>query len=615
MEVLHPQLPSSIYTVIIRSTQHDLLPIVLLDDDSIMNEFGVSLGGIGKGNGNAVSRGPLPFTAKQNPLLAAQTNLTDRTIRSLDNVVGWMSSIQLSKSETPVITYYDHTNGDLKLTRCFDVFCKKVFTRAIASEGDVGYAPSLVLTASGFPVITYHDSTNVDLFITTCADELCEKATTTTIDSEGQVGLYSSVGLTSAGIPVVSYYDQTNGDLKLALCDSIICSSPIIRTLDSAGEVGWTTSLVLTPDNNPIISYYDHTNGNLKLAICRDPSCLSTIVSTLDTEGNIGRFSSVELTASGYPVVSYNDETNGTLKYLRCTDALCSAPEITVLDNSSAFVGAFTSLELKSDGGPAISYYDWSNRVLKFATCKNVACEQVDISIIDSAGDVGKDNSLALTSNDIPIISYLDNGNGSLKLNFGNMTIDHGEPNSFAKKSPADKSIARSRFVELSWQSSAGATTYEYCISAIRLSCNTWTSVGTATKVLLAGLTNQSTYFWFVRSSNLTGTRESDNTKPWQFTVSLPPDPFTKLTPRNNTANAATTVNLSWQISRNATNYEYCIGTNPSSCDSWKDTGTVQTARIANLAKNTTYYWQVRAKNVGNTTLSNSPVWSFKTTK
>jgi hypothetical protein len=97
------------------------------------------------------------------------------------------------------------------------------------------------------------------------------------------------------------------------------------------------------------------------------------------------------------------------------------------------------------------------------------------------------------------------------------------------------------------------------------------------------------------------------------FTVTLPPDPFAKSAPANNATKQKTSLTLSWAASTYATSYEYCIALTTASCTNWKSTGTARTAAVTGLTKNKAYYWQVRAKNVGGTTLSSSTFWKFTT--
>jgi hypothetical protein len=99
------------------------------------------------------------------------------------------------------------------------------------------------------------------------------------------------------------------------------------------------------------------------------------------------------------------------------------------------------------------------------------------------------------------------------------------------------------------------------------------------------------------------------------FTVVLPPTFFAKSAPANNAKNQKTTITLKWAASTRATKYEYCIALSTRACTNWKSVGTARQVTVRNLAKNKTYFWQVRAKNTGGTTLSNSTFWKFTTAR
>jgi len=123
------------------------------------------------------------------------------------------------------------------------------------------------LASGDKPVISYFDDSNGALKIAICNDTTCSSPTFKTLDSlpSGIVGSYTSIALASGDKPVVSYRDGTNGNLKLVVCDDSACNSTTITTLDSAGEVGTHTSIALAADDRPVVSYTDNTNEDLKV--------------------------------------------------------------------------------------------------------------------------------------------------------------------------------------------------------------------------------------------------------------------------------------------------------------------------------------------------------------
>jgi len=81
------------------------------------------------------------------------------------------------------------------------------------------------------------------------------------------------------------------------------------------------------------------------------------------------------------------------------------------------------------------------------------------------------------------------------------------------------------------------------------------------------------------------------------------PGAFNKISPASGLTNQPASLILDWGDSSEAASYAYCYDTtNDNACSNWISTGASSQASISALTENTTYYWQVRAKNsVGNT--------------
>ncbi len=344
------------------------------------------------------------------------------TVVDSANDVGLYTSIVVPADGRPVISYQDATNGNLNVMRCGVPSCSIGNTIEVADfVGVVGRDTSIAVSAvAGTPMISYYDITNGDLKVARCTTSACTSFVTYTMDSVGNVGKYTSIFVPADSLPVISYYDATNLDLKVLKCSSISCSAgSTITVVDSLGDVGAYSSLFVPADGLPVISYYDSTNFNLKVAKCGNASCSSgNTLSTVDSTGDVGRDTSIVVPADGLPVISYRDLTNDRVKVLKCGNASCSSGNtVTTLDSTVVTNEGKTSIALSADGLPAISYYDSSNSRLRVAKCGNAVCNAGNtLTMVDGAFGVGTHVSMAIPADGRPVISYYDASNGDLQV-------------------------------------------------------------------------------------------------------------------------------------------------------------------------------------------------------
>lgn len=89
--------------------------------------------------------------------------------------VGYFTSVTTGVDGLPIISYYDLTNGDLKVVKC-GTSCNttgNAVTNLDVSADTVGWYTSITIGTDGLPVISYWDGTNGDLKVAKCANQYC----------------------------------------------------------------------------------------------------------------------------------------------------------------------------------------------------------------------------------------------------------------------------------------------------------------------------------------------------------------------------------------------------------------------------------------------------------
>lgn len=338
--------------------------------------------------------------------------------RTLDSTgfVGTHSSIIIGTDGLPLISYYDETNGDLKVYHCNTLNCASGTATTLDSAGDVGQYTSITIGSGGFGLISYYDATNGDLKLARCFNVACTSANIVTVDSAGNVGKYTSITTTPAGFGYISYYDETNGDLKVAYCTNLNCDASNKYVVDSGGNVGQYTSVTRDGDGHSWISYYDVTNRDLKVARCHSMSCISgnTTVRTVDGTGgdDVGRFTSITVGNDGYPLVAYakayqSTSSLGGVRVARCNPGLCLSSEtnniaVSPVGSTREYQGI--AITVGRDGLPIVSYADDTGR-LHVSRCLNMVCSsRTTANNIQTSGV--EDTSITIGVDSLPVISY-----------------------------------------------------------------------------------------------------------------------------------------------------------------------------------------------------------------
>ena len=335
---------------------------------------------------------------------------------------GYAPSIAVQSNGRPTVGYFDVTNKLLKVLSCGNPACltNNTFTTA-DTEGTIGVMQaSLRLLSDGSPVASYYDSQNQDLKFIKCGNAACTSGNIlTTVDGPGNVGAANAMVLGGDGNPVIAYFDDLpNADLKVAKCGNASCTSGnVITRVDSAGSVGDGVSIALGNDGLPVISYQDKGNAYLKVLKCGTPSCAANnTITTIDASGLVGATTSIAIGSDGFPVIAYQrgQPANTSLVLAKCSNAACSAVSgLSALDAGSA-AGNAVSVAIGNSGFPVLNYYQGT---LKILFCGNASCTNGNVRMpVESQGNIGLNTALAIGTDTFPVMSYYDGTAQDLKI-------------------------------------------------------------------------------------------------------------------------------------------------------------------------------------------------------
>lgn len=343
------------------------------------------------------------------------------------NFVGHGADMAIGHDGLPVISYCDEITEAVKVAKCANMACtgSATTTTVVGPIHSFALYTSIAIGNDGLPVISYADSAG-GLKVARCVTPACTgTATISTVDSATTAGTFSSIAVGADGLPVISYLDETDGGfLKVAKCTTADCSGAATLTSvdDPANAVGFDSEIAIGADGFPVISYQDGTAGTLKVAKCINSACTGIAIRTTVDDplvNLVGGFTSIAIGSAGHPVISYYDYTAKALKVASCVNPQCTGiATITTVDDPANDVGQYSSIAIGSDGRPVISYFDETALALRAAKCANAQCTAAaTISVIDdSSAYVGTWSTIAIGSDGLPIISYANSGAGMLKV-------------------------------------------------------------------------------------------------------------------------------------------------------------------------------------------------------
>jgi len=372
--------------------------------------------------------GNATFTGNILPNTAPTAGASSQTITSMTAAEAnhQYISVAIDSDGLPVIAYYDATNWGLEVNKCTNASCS-THTNSIVDPGpsvNRGLYTSVAIGTDGFPIISYYDSTNGDLKVAKCGNIDCSSGNTiTSVDTVNNVGQYTSIAIGRDGLAMISEYDVTNGDLRVVHCGNISCSaSNTLTAVDTVDDVGQQTAIKIGADGMPIIVYMRVTATNaLKTVRCGKIDCSSGNTITT-TSTSAGRAQSLAILPDGRPVIALWSDVAGVgsdFYVAVCTYTYCAAFVANSFLDAPGIVGNYPSVAVGPDGLAVASYYDTTNGDLKVVkntapTGSNDSTGQ-PVTAVDTTGNVGQYTSIVVGPDNLPFIAYYDVTNSVMK--------------------------------------------------------------------------------------------------------------------------------------------------------------------------------------------------------
>jgi hypothetical protein len=205
------------------------------------------------------------------------------------------------------------TNGDLKYARRSG----GVWTvEAVDTTGNMGSMSSITVTETGVPHVSYYDATLQDLRYATKSGGAWTK---TTLDAAGMVGSWSSIGVYN-GTVSIAYRDASVGAPRLRY----VSGSGVTwtyETVDQTGDPGIGSRLDLNTFGEPRIAYFDQATQRLLYAV-KAAGTWSTGVVEAGATGAL----SLARDELDQPILSYSLADGSPLRFASLT--ICSPTAI-----------------------------------------------------------------------------------------------------------------------------------------------------------------------------------------------------------------------------------------------------------------------------------------------
>ena len=412
----------------------------------------------------------------------------------------------------PIVSYIDYTNSSIKLANCNNTACSSPTLKTIDSVGAVGFSPteystSLALTASDTPVISYYDIVNDYIKIAVCDVTLCTTPTFDTQRRPGTTGFNSAIALSSDDRYVLSYHDGLVGGLRYALGPVIVDNGQpdVFRK--------WY------PENRSTLSFSSASlNWNAAVGATSYEYCIALSTAACTSWTSTGSATTASSSGLSHGATYYwqvrATNTSGTT----LADS-ASYGSFTVSLPPASFTKSSPTVGQRITAATTTLSWAASTYATSYAYC--YALSTSACTSWTSTGAATTANISGLTHGATYYWRVrATNTSGTTLANsgtYGSFTVSL-PPDTFAKSSPANNATKQSTSVTLAWAASTRATSYEYCIALTTATCTTWKSTSTARTAAVTGLTKNKAYYWQVRAKNTIGTTLSSSTF-WKFTT------------------------------------------------------------------------------------------------
>ncbi|MBI2574780.1 hypothetical protein HYV82_02760 [Candidatus Woesearchaeota archaeon] len=162
---------------------------------------------------------------------SASNTLTTLAASGTDTDVAAFNSIAIGSDGLPIIAYANDTTNSLILIKCGNAACSTGNTNFTVDGignigGNIGRHNSIAIGMDGLPIISYYNQSNGTLKVVKCGNLNCSAGNTiTTVDAENNTGRFTSIVVDADGLPIIAYSDVTRGKMKVLKCANTACSA------------------------------------------------------------------------------------------------------------------------------------------------------------------------------------------------------------------------------------------------------------------------------------------------------------------------------------------------------------------------------------------------------